>query len=210
MYLGYIFIMFLLNKFKEAKWENLTPAKRQTVLEKLEKKMAKRAGRPVLPISIVTDKDWYCYGMFESSGGKEILHLNMLLISRVDLRFQAMATVLHEGRHATQHFISKNDPAWFQFKARRWKKNMNNYISSREDKNLYLMQEVERDAQLFTIKKMFKWRFKYENEKEFENTYKLIKYQFEKSEQDAKDKYGAFYKSKINRAIKKRNRRKYY
>ena len=111
--------MFLLRNFKLKRWKRLSLAKRQAVLQKLENKMAKRVGRPALPISIITNPNWYCFGMFEFKDGKQILHINIQLISRINFRFQAMATVLHEGRHATQHYIITHDPSWFQFKSKR-------------------------------------------------------------------------------------------
>ena len=194
-------IMFLLSKFKQKKWGKISPAKRQTVLQKVENKMARRAGRPSLPVSIHTDPDWYCYGMFEVCNGKQILHINISLISDISLRFQALATILHEGRHATQTFITENDIAWFQFKAKRWKRNMANYVSSKQDKNLYAMQEIERDAQLFTLKKLKRWYRKFAKEDDFLYTYDAIKHQFDENERKAKERYGRFYRYKINREI---------
>ena len=198
--------MFLFSKFKQRKWIKLSAAKRQQVLQRLENKMARRAGRNPLPISVVTNPDWYCFGMYEKKAGKETLHLNISLLTKPELRFQAMATVLHEGRHATQQFVISNDLAWFQFKARRWKRNMRAYVSSNDDKNLYQIQEVERDAQIFVLKKLGSWRHKYDEEQDFVRTYGALKKQFDKNENAAKQKYGSFYRAKINREIRRRKK----
>ena len=80
---------------------------------------------------------------------------------------------------------------------------MYNYISSVEDENLYQVQEVERDAQQFVIKKLKRWKYKFENEEDYVTTYNAIKKQYENNINIAKLKYGKFYKFKINRKIKK-------
>lgn len=198
--------MFLLNKFRYKKWYKLTSARRQDVLQKLENKMARRAGRPALPLCVKTDTNWNCYGMFEHSNGKSIIYINIHLLTDPALRFQAMATILHEGRHATQYYIINSDLAWFQFRAKGWKRNIQEYVSSAEDSSLYRMQEVERDAQLFAIKHLKRWRRKYENEEDFERTFEIMKRQYNLAEEKAIKKYGKFYRYKIRKEIKNKKR----
>lgn len=194
----------LLNKFKLKNWARLTPAKRQDVLQKLENKMAKRAGRPAMPISAVVHDEWSNFGMFEFASGKAVLHLNVMLLSSDKLRFQALATVLHEGRHCMQHYAAHGDLSFFEFRAKRWRKNMENYVASGEDAELYRMQEVERDAQKFAIKKLEKWSYKFRNEDDFWLVLNNLKRRFEETEMQAKEKYGKFYRHKIRRKINKR------
>lgn len=198
--------MFLLNKFKNKNWIKFTPARRQDILQQLENKMAKKFNRQALPISINTNTNWNCFGAFEYKGTKKILKINIELITKPALRFQAMSTILHEGRHATQFHISNNDPAWFQFSARRWKKNIQNYVSFSQNKDLYAMQEIELDAQLFTKKMLLKWSRKFKNELDFQKTLSNLLHQIEHTEKEAKLRFGKFYRYKINKAIKKQNK----
>lgn len=191
----------LLNKFKLKNWYNYTPAKRQTILQKLENKMARRAGRPSMPISIVTNEDWNCFGSFEFKNGKAMLHLNILLITNPNLRFQAMATVLHEGRHYTQHYASSSDLSWFEFRAKKWRKNIQKYVPSAVDQDLYRMQVVERDAQKFAIKQLRKWKNKFDDEDDFWLVFNNLTYRYSEAEKEAQQKYGKNYKRKINKKI---------
>ena len=129
------------------------------------------------------------------------LNLNILLIRDPELRFQAMATVLHEGRHYTQYYASNSELSFFEFRAKRWKKNMEKYISSSVDRELYDMQIVERDAQKFAIKKMKRWQRKFADEEDFWRIYNNLNYRFEQNEKEAIEKYGKFYRRKIRKRI---------
>ena len=151
----------------------------------------------LLGISIVTNEKWQNFGAFEFRNGKALLHLNFLLISEPRLRFQAMATVLHEGRHYTQHYAASSDLAWFEFRAKKWKKNMERYISSAEDPELYRVQTIERDAQKFAISKLNSWQHKFENEKDFWMVFDHLVEAYEENEKNAIAKYGRHYKKRI-------------
>jgi len=194
----------LLNKFKLKNWKKLTPAKRQDVLQLLENKMAKRAKRPAMPVSAVIKENWTNYGMFEFSSNKATLHLNLSLLTNDELRFQAMATVLHEGRHCTQHYATNGKLSFFDFRAKRWQKNMQKYVRYSEDEELYKMQEIERDAQKFALKKLNAWKHKFRNEEDFWIVFNGLVGLYEQNEQDARVKYGMFYKNKIRRKIDRR------
>ena len=166
--------------------------------------MARRAGRPYMPVSVVTDENWPNYGMFEFRNDRATLHLNIKLLTEDRLRFQALATVLHEGRHFTQHYAANGELTIFDFRARRWQKNMQKYVPSAEDSELYSMQEVERDAQKFALRKMKAWKRKFEKEEDFWLIYENLQKRFTLAEQEAKEKYGKFYKHKIRKRINKR------
>jgi len=195
------------NKFKYKNWIRLSEGKRQRVLEKVEKKQAKKLKRPVLPIVINLDPAWHCYGMFENKKNKKLLHISINLIKKPELRFHALETILHEGRHAYQHhLINKKKLRFFDFKAKRWKKNYAGYITSTDDPLLYSMQPIERDAQKYAIKEMNKLAGKYNNERDFYLTMQHMTTRYEDSERELKEKHGIFYKVHLNRKIKKRTK----
>lgn len=202
-----MFFGLLLNKLKLKKWETYKPSKRQRILQKIEKKHAKMYGRKPLTVSINTNRGWHCYGVFEIVRGKPILKLNISLITDVSLRFHALETVFHEGRHAYQYdVINRTKISFFDFKAKRWQKNWKGYISSREDAVVYSMQAIERDAQKYTIKRLNRLRFKYRNEPDFERTLEALKYRYDKALAEAKEKLGPFYGLKINSSVSKRSK----
>lgn len=197
------------NKFKYKNWIRLTNGKRQKVLEKIEKKQAKKLHRQVLPIVINTDPNWYCFGMFENKGGKKLLHLSINLLTKPELRFHALETVIHEGRHAYQHFvINKKKLGLFNFKEKKWKRNYGGYISSKEDSAIYSMQPIERDAQKYAIKELSKLKGKFKNERDYKITLENMIYRYEDSERELKNRHGIFYKLAINKKIKNKSSKK--
>lgn len=196
-----MFLFSVYNKFKKRKWSKLDNAQKIKVLEKVEKKFAKKLGRQILPLHIVYDPNWQCYGMFENVNGKSILHLNSNLLDDDDLRFHALETIIHEGRHAYQHeVITKKRLGFFNFKARAWKQNYQGYTRSSEDRALYSMQPIERDAQKYTIKQMQKFEYRFKNDEDYKRTMHQLVHRYDKSEQELKEKHGLFYR----RYIKKR------
>ncbi len=197
------------NKFKFKSWAKMSPGKRQIILEKVEKKQSKKLKRPTLPVVINHDPNWNCYGAFTvSANGKKILYLSISLIEDVSLRYHALETILHEGRHAYQfEQITKKKIGFFNFKAKKWKENYSGYINSAEDKLVYSLQPVERDAQKYSIKFMEGMRFKYRNEEDYHNTMKSMIFRYEQTVKDAKNEMGLFYKSKMNKKIKNKQKK---
>ncbi len=203
-------IFSIYNKFKFRTWAKLSPGKRQQVLEKIEKKQSKKLKRPTLPVIINSNEDWKCYGSFQvTSDGKQTLVLSINIIDDVSLRYHALETILHEGRHAYQYNqITKKKIGFFNFRAKKWKENYSGYISSAEDRTVYNLQPVERDAQKYAIKFMEGFRRKFKNEADYHNTMKLMIYRYEQTVIQAKNEMGLFYRSKLNKKIKDKNKRK--
>jgi len=198
---------FVYSRFKLRKWGKYSSTKRLKVLQALEKKMAKKNHRDPIDVVVHERSDWNCLGMFSTSGGTKKIYVHENLILNPSYRFHALETIIHEGRHATQFkIINDGDLKWWQFTAKRWKKNFKGYVSSTEDRVLYNNQEVERDAQKYTIKWLKKLAHKYVGEKDFDVTLRRNEYRYDKAEEDARKKYGLFYKYKMRRKIDKRGR----
>ena len=70
-------IFSIYNKFKFKKWSTLSPGKRQRVLEKVERKQARKQHRPPLAVIMKTDPNWNSLGMFESGPRGKKLYLNV-------------------------------------------------------------------------------------------------------------------------------------
>ena len=199
--MGLIFSVY--NKFKLRKWLNYSAGKRQRLIEKVEKKQAKKLKRPILPVVVNTSPNCPYFGMFESNNGKQILHINLRLLNEPHLRFHALETILHEGRHAYQYnLINKRKIRFFEFRKKRWLDNYSGYISSNEDKLFYSMQPIERDAQKYAIKKMEKMHHRFKDEEDYHLTLELMKKRFDKTEEELRAKHGLFYRAKLRRKIK--------
>ena len=199
-------MLFIYSRFKLKKWSKYSSVKRLKVLQALENKMAKKNHREAAPVVIHERSDWNCLGMFSVVDGEKKLYIHENLILNPSYRFHALETIIHEGRHATQYeMINREKLHWWNFKAKQWKKNFQGYVTSSEDKVLYNNQEVERDAQKYTINWLRRLEYKYKNESDFYTTLKRNEYRYEKAEEDARKKYGMFYKFKMRRKIKERS-----
>ena len=201
-------MLFVYSKFKARKWNKYSSQKRLKILQALEDKLAKRNHREPIDVVVHERSDWNCFGMFSVSRGVQRLYVHENLIMNPEYRFHALETIIHEGRHATQYqMINKEEIPWWNFKAKRFKRNFEGYISSSEDRVLYNNQEVERDAQKYTIRRLERLQFKYRNEPDFFKTLDRNRYRYEKAEQDARNKYGIFYKFKLRKKLKDRSQR---
>ena len=198
-------MLFVYSKFKRKKWLKLGPEKRLNVIIALEKKVAKMLKIQPLKIELQENDNWGCFGAFQVAidGSKKIL-LNTNLLYEPRYRFHAMETIAHETRHAYQHTLISRDLKWYEFTARRWKRNWGAYFSSSADNVMYNNQAIERDAQKFSIK--FLKKHSYPDE-EYKETLELVKYRYENAEIQAKKEYGMFYKFKIEKKIKDKSKR---
>lgn len=201
-------MLFVFSKFKLRKWSKMTSSRRLEVLQALENKMAKKNHREPILVVVYERSDWNCFGMFSVVNGEKLIYVHENLILDPSYRFHALETIIHEGRHATQYnAITTKKLHWWNIKEKRWKSNFSGYVSSNEDKIMYNNQEVERDAQKYTIKWLEKLENKYHNEEDFYKTVKRNIYRYEKADDDARKKYGIFYKFKMRRKIDKRSKR---
>lgn len=195
-------MLFIFSKFKLRKWSKYSSVKRMKILQALENKMAKKQHRDPIDVVVHERADWQNFGMFSVVNGEKRLYVHENLILDPAYRFHALETIIHEGRHATQYeFINNKKLHWYNFKAKLWKKNFAGYVSASEDQLLYNNQEVERDAQKYTIKWLRKLEHKYRNEDDFYTTLRRNIYRYETSEAEARRKYGMFYKHKMRKKI---------
>lgn len=203
-----MFFFSIYNKFKLKKWEHLSPAQRQKVLEKVEQKQAKRLNRHPLPVIMKTDATWNCYGMFAVENGKQLLYLNIRLITEPHLRFHALETIMHEGRHAYQYKLaSSTDIGFFDFRAKKWKQNYGGYINSNEDRLFYSMQPIERDAQKYAIRQLSSMKFRFGGEEDYQNTLRSMVFRYEETVKQLKEEKGLFFRQKMYKKIRQKNQK---
>ena len=178
------------------------PEKRLKCLIALEKKVAKKLGVEPLKLEIHEDQNWNCFGAFTVQGNSKKILLHQNMVYEPSLRFHAMETIAHETRHAYQFLVVSRDLKWYEFTAKRWKRNWGGYFSSSTDDVMYNNQAIERDAQKYSIKFLRKYRGKYKKEQDYINTYEAVLYRYNQADLDARKKYGFFYKLKIEKKVK--------
>lgn len=194
---------FLFSRFKLKKWRKYSSHKRILILQALEKKVAK--GLKIQPLKIeIRYDDWNCFGAFVMNGGSRKIVLNAKLIDDPKYRFHAMETIAHETRHAYQYTVVSKKLKWYEFTAKRWKRNWEAYFSSATDNLMYNNQSVERDAQKYSIK--FMRKRKYKNEKDWVDTYEAVLYRYNQADLDARKEFGVFYKFKIENEIRRKSK----
>lgn len=191
---------FVFSKFKSKKWLKCSYQKRFKVFAAVEKKVAKKLNIEPVKLEINYDNDWNCFGAFTNEGGKPKILINSILLEDVRYRFHGLETIAHETRHAYQFNLVSRKLKWYEFTAKRWQRNLQGYFSSSADNLMYNNQSVERDAQKFSIKFLKKHR--YEGDKDYERTLRVVEERYDKADDDARKEYGFFYKLKIEKNIK--------
>lgn len=198
-------MLFLYSKFKLRKWKRLSYEKRFKVLTEFEKRIAKKL--KVTPLKLeIKYEDWNCFGAFTVTDGVKKIIINAKLIEDPRYRFHAIETIAHETRHSFQYSVVDRDLKWYEFTAKRWKRNWMGYFSSSTDKVMYNNQAIERDAQKYSIKILKKHRSKYKNEFDWKNTFDAVTYRYNQAELDARKEYGMFYKMKIENNVRKKSK----
>ena len=197
---------FLFSKFKFRKWKKYPYEKRFRILKALEEKIAKSLKIKPLKLELKYDTDWNCFGAFTVENGKRKMILNSNLIEDTRFRFHAMETIAHETRHAYQHSVVSRKLRWYEFTAKRWKRNWEGYFSATTDSVMYNNQSIERDAQKYSIKFLKKHKHRYKKEEDWVNTFNAVNYRYEQADLDARKEYGLFYKFKIENNIRNKSR----
>lgn len=192
-------MLFVYSKFKLKKWLKCDQSKRLKVFIALEKKIAKKLKLQPLKLEMHEDQDWNCFGALTVTGDSKKILLNQNLLYEPKYRFHAMETLAHETRHAYQHFIISKDLKWYDFTAKRWKRNWGAYFSSTSDDVMYNNQIIERDAQKYSIKFLKKHKYP---DQDYIDTLAAVCHRYDQAEVNAKKKYGFFYKFKIEKNIR--------
>ena len=194
---------FLFSKFKAKKWNKYSYEKRFKIYVALEKKVAKKL--KIEPVKLeIKYEDWSCFGAFSYDGLNQKIVINSILLEQPKYRFHGMETIAHETRHAYQFSVISRKLRWFEFTAKKWKENWSGYFSSSKDNVIYNNQAVERDAQKYSIK--FLKKHSYDNDPDYVKTFNAVLGRYENADDEARKKFGIFYKYKINRQIKKNSR----
>lgn len=196
-------MLFLYSKFKARKWLKYSYEKRFKIFVELEKRIAKKL--KIEPVKLeIKYEDWNCFGAFTTDTVNRKIVINSILLEQPKYRFHGMETIAHETRHAYQFSVISRKLRWYEFTAKKWRENWAGYFSSSSDNLMYNNQAVERDAQKYSIK--FLKKHQYNNDSDYIKTYNAVIDRYERADEDARKKYGLFYKQKINRNVRKNSR----
>lgn len=193
---------FLYSKFKAKKWQKYSYEKRFKIFVELEKRVAKKL--KIEPVKLeIKYEDWNCFGAFTTDSVNKKIIINSILLEQPKYRFHGMETIAHETRHAYQFSVISRKLKWYEFTAKKWRENWQGYFSSTTDNLMYNNQVVERDAQKYSIKFLQKHKY---DDPDYVKTFNAVLDRYERADEDARKKYGLFYKQKINRKVRKNSR----
>lgn len=204
-----------MDDFKTENWEKLTPQERKNSLQYLENKVAAEEGRSPRKIKVdKTLKDGECGYYSDGVFNRNNIYINedYLYSNAPSKQYEAMDTVLHEGRHAYQSDcvkgrieVHKDDEA----KLSDWKKNAateeyNPFGNDKASYSYYRFQPVEDDANNFAKKKMEGYSDIYSSDPNYRNYIETTQMKHAEDEFDAKKRLGKDYKENIANDIRDR------
>lgn len=100
--------------FKDENWIKLDPASRLMLLQEIENRRAKLDGRPAIRIEAGSREEFEKPGSLGYyNDGKRVIRVNYRFLegkSPYHMGFAALDVVLHEGRHAMQHDVIRENP----------------------------------------------------------------------------------------------------
>lgn len=160
----------LLLLFHQQNWKRMNKEQRLQALQEVENRRAKADGRPPVEIIVegnVPPENFGGYGM--RPDGREAIYINRRFImagklfSGADTSIyngaSALATVLHEGRHAFQYHAVRDGFASIAEQVRlEWAAVMPalNGLYNNQDMAIYMLQSIEMDARRFSRRKIMR------------------------------------------------------
>lgn len=150
----------LLILFHSRNWTRLTPRSRLAAMQEVENRRAKADGRPAVKIGIDPRLGADTYGGF--SPRDEVIALNIRFFQGSEKfgKFggaKALETILHEGRHAFQHFSVKlNLPSVPAAQKIDWIAVMHHFggVYTNRHPIIYFLQSIEMDSRRFARRKL--------------------------------------------------------
>lgn len=199
----------LFSSLKPKKWAKLSPSQRLNVAQNFENYYSRKFSRSRFRVLVDLTLDKTTMGLMEYD--KKTIKINPVLISNElsNNPFLLMSTLFHEGRHVYQkdcitNEMKQNGKLKKFSKTNRWQNSFGGYVDDEFYK--YANQSIELDAHDFARKRMKKLKWLYKKHLAFINELERLDNFSENIKEGAKKKYGRFYKFKIARENKKRNK----
>lgn len=191
----------LFQEFHHTKWKKLSIDQRFEAIQKLEEYYAKQQGRDACPV-VVTD-DEQSLGFYYQNK----IHINKTQLLQDDTAYEAVNTLLHEGRHAYQEYAIKHSLSDIsQEELNKWKIDFSSGYLDKEPE--YWFQAIEKDAKDYAFAETDKIFTKLEKElgenpkyKEYKEDWKR---HFKKHINDLKLQYDDDYQQVIDDKVNKK------
>lgn len=199
-----MFNFVVYRKFKSKNWNNMSVYSRIEALQKMEDIEAKKCGREKMKVEIAPFNENL---LGRCDYNSKTIFINESLLSTPRMQFLALIVLFHEGRHAYQYYVISHSNHISRFsKAYKWKQNMENYMhyDGQGKFSYYSMQEVERDTNIYSIKRLKSLHFWFRNEDIYYRTLEVKLDEMEKQKFLAKKELGLFYKWKVNAKVRKK------
>lgn len=145
-------------------WKYYSPAVRLELLQEVEVRQARKQGREALIVKTFQNQrgQGCLLGYFTTEGDSLYLNENYILNKQSALHdysvAAAMATLMHEGRHAYQYAVACGRcPAPDEETRQRWRLNYaayNEYTGDSTDQMLYVQQSLESDARAYALREV--------------------------------------------------------
>jgi len=195
-------------KLKNRNWEELSLNSRIKVFQQMENFEAKRQGRK--PMTVVEKNfDNNMQGLCDKGAGN--IYLSIDFFKKKYMQYWGLTVLFHEGRHAFQQeeVVENEKPSVFS-NTYKWKKNLQGYVNfdKNEKYSYYAMQDVERDANKYALKRLKRLHFWLKNESGYAETIRSKQDELDSQVQTAKKELGLFYKLKVKWRNKKEREKK--
>lgn len=203
-----MFNFFTYLKLKNKNWEKLSLRQKTNIFQKIENIEAKKQDRKIMTVKIKKLEEGL-QGLCDKKAG--IIYLSSDLFNKKYLQFWALTVLFHEGRHAfQQEEVVENEKPKIFSKTYKWKRNLQGYVNydQSEKFSYYAMQDVERDANKYALKRLKKLHFWLKNEKGYKETIQSKQDELDSQVETAKKELGFLYKLKVKWRNRKEREKK--
>lgn len=190
-----------MDDFQTKKWNRLSENERLDRLQSLENTMAEEQNR--VPRKVTPCECEGCGFYDRDTPDKLFINQNYVNSKTPSDQYDAMNTIIHEGRHAYQDDcvkdrIKHNEPPET---VSTWDKNNNVYNSFDDDSLKYRFQPVESDAYDYADGKMESFQNKFSKDNNYRSYMKSASEEKQKYITDAQEFIGSDYQNKISKEI---------
>lgn len=153
--------MVAIDDFKDSKWSADKTDDKLKKLQELENQYAVDQGRPAVKISLLTPttpQEDRIAGAYDHDAKPHCITINKNMLDDPSCKFEVLDTIIHEGRHAYQHWVRDNNRTDLESRQliSKWTEDEKSggYIGPFESEYKYRYQAVERDAYDYARREM--------------------------------------------------------
>lgn len=192
--------------FAGEKWDKATFKERMAALQSVEKFLAKQSGRE--PRTVTAKVNYPQLGGFNQTKPELIINQELVRegISRRGDNYNALATVIHEGRHSFQHDAVTGKIPTSESQLSKWEKNFypGVYTESKQGLADHHFQPIESDAREYTNNTLKQFETAFADDKSYQNYKSVEKLKDEEATRMARNEYGHNFQAGLDEAFEKK------